>query len=317
MKTTLAWLAVSCLLACDSYDDVKIQQTAPPGGRVGEPWAHTFSVTRAVDDAWFIDCRHSNDQQSLKLEMTREGKLTFEPQSPGPVQLCVEYRRRDGELDQWNPKIEIAPKAGESVTELRAGIEAIRTKLAKVDAAVKAIAQPKASDCPSNLSGTAHAYDAALLAAAVAGPGSRAEGPNVSLHPAGYDLLRFTDAQLKGASQKTLEQLGSASHIVVARPTTLRLPELKPGEKFVGGAYQGFAFVVAAETAEILCTRPLAYTSSNKVEWTEIVEVAPDGSKTGAPPRDFDEVFEDFDLQGHVALKKAIGEQAPQLDLRL
>jgi hypothetical protein len=317
MKTTLAWLAASCLLACDSYDDVKIQQTAPPSGRVGEAYAHTFSVTRAVEDAWFIDCRHSDLQQSLKMEMTREGKLSFEPPNPGSLQLCVEYRRRDGDLDVWKPTIEISPRAGESAEELRAEVEKIRKKLAKVHAAVGAAAQPKASDCPSNLAGTAHAYDAALLAAAVAGPGTKAEGPNVSLHPAGYDLLRFTDAELKGTSHESVKQLGSTSHIVVTRPTTMQLPELKPGEKFVMGTYQGFAFVVAAETAEILCTRPLAYASSDKVEWTELVEVAPDGTKKGEPVRDFDEVFKDFDLQGHVALKKAIGEQAPKLELRL
>ena len=149
-----------------------------------------------------------------------------------------------------------------------------------------------------------------------AGPGTKAEGPNVSLKPAGYDLLRFTAAELQGNTSKTVEQLGAATHIVVARPTTMQLPELKPDEKFVMGAYQGVAFVVALDTAAILCTRPLAYKSSDSIKWTEIVEVAPDGTKTEGPPRDFDEVLGDFDLQGQVALKAAIAEAAPKLDLR-
>jgi hypothetical protein len=88
-------------------------------------------------------------------------------------------------------------------------------------------------------------------------------------------------------------------------------------ELLVERRYEGFAFVVEVENAKIVCTCPLAYTSSNKVEWTELIEEKPDGTKQGEPARDFDEIFRDFDDQGHAAVRKAIGDQAPSLDLRL
>jgi hypothetical protein len=317
VKTTFVGLAVACMLACDSYDDVKIQQTAPPNGRVGEVYTHTFSVTRTVEDAWFIDCRHSNDQQLLPMKMTPEGVLSFEPPAPGPRELCVEYRRRDGELDVWKPTIEIAPRVGESVEELRVEIEAVRKKLAKVHAAVVAIAQPQASDCPKGLEGTAHAYDQALLASVVAGPGAKAEGPSVDIRPIGLDALRAADAQLPGISRDTIKELKAATH-VVARPVVMTLPELKKEEgRFIMGTYQGFAFVVEADSAKVLCTRPLAYTSSDELEWTQFLEKQADGTlEKEEPGRFFEEIFRDFDLAGQVAVDKAIADQAPGLDLR-
>src|SRR5690606_25852463 len=105
------------------------------------------------------------------MDMDRSGKLTFQPLTAGPQKLCIEYRRRDGQIDRYEPEIQIAHKKGESPEEIAAAVDAFRNKLAAVHEATSKRGGG-AVPCPPSLGAdrpreqnVTHCYDEAWLGA--------------------------------------------------------------------------------------------------------------------------------------------------------
>ena len=248
----MSYRLVGCLLivlGCDSAEDVRIARDAPGQGREGSMYSHTFAASRPVEDAWFIDCRPMGDRDDA-MQVERDGTLSFTPARAGTFDVCVEYRRVDGAIDKYAYVVEVEATPDPEAEERRAKLAAFRKRLPAIHAATTAITQPRVTACPTEL-------------------------------PEGMDARvdAFDEHWLGGDKDKGLSifprQLYPRDVVVVTRPDRLAKPTIsweegKPLEH-VSGAYVGHAFVVDVAKAEILCTRPLTFKNSPRVEWKELI----------------------------------------------
>jgi hypothetical protein len=306
------------LLACDNYEDVAIKQDELAATRVGDGFEHQFEVSRKVDDAWFIDCRHSNERDNPKMEMSREGKLTFTPTAVGELELCIEYRRRDGRLDVYKPKVKVEHKKGDSPKELWASLATFRPKLKAVYDAATA-SPPKPSPCPADLpAGEAHAYEEAWLKSiATNAPGvMKKERNSGAFKPPGHDLWKAGEKAMNPRLKPRIADVQKAKYIVAVRIDQLDLPMVRPNKSFTMGRFSGHAQLVDVARAKLLCTFPLKFTSSDKVDFTKTVRTEADGRKTDTTPlAGMNAIFQDFQISGRVALSEALRKNAPGLKL--
>lgn len=283
------WVAVAAWgaglvggLGCDDYEDVKIARDGPSKGRQDQPLSHTYTVSRTVDDAWFINCAHSQSEEN-DVEVDRAGKLTYTPKHVGELELCIEYRRASGELDRYEHTVTVRHRKGESPKELERRVEDFRPKLEAVHELTRAVERPSAGACKGAVTeaewSERHEYGEAWLGSELAG-GKLGADELVFKPPEAAVLSGEVEPNLKA-----VDDLVSVEHVLVIRTEKVEMPVLvstggggpqKGGDapgRFIGGSYTGVAFLVRVDKPKILCTQRFTAVSSEDVEWTETIQV--------------------------------------------
>lgn len=211
-----------------------------------------------------------------------------------------------------------------SESDLRDERQRFAKKLAVV-ASRASKAPDKAVRCPPamNVAGDArvlHAYSLAF-AKKVANDDamSAEEAAMTAFRPPWHELLVEGDAGAVSDEEAAhLRRIFDRVHVAIVCPDKFEMPSVASDASFLAGTFRGWLHVFELATGEAMCSAPLEFMSSDKVEYNESLS-----PEQAAQRFDIDKsdarfhVRVDYFMRGHAATRRALAEMNEGLTLEV
>lgn len=221
------------------------------------------------------------------------------------------------------PSASSSPKTSAPATSAPREVDASASKkefVTKLRAALGSAEKAEREQKPcSEATGTLHAYGLEFAKHTAQGqPLSKSHAEMTAFRPPHHQLLAKDAGSMTPEDAERLAEIFRVEHVAFIEATKLVLPAVEDDKSFASGELEGWVHVVSLADATLECSVPIAFTSSEKVEWTESLSPEQAAQRFDVAKSDASfHVRVDFFVQGHAALKAALATIGPKLALRL
>ena len=199
--------------------------------------------------------------------------------------------------------------------DLSAQQAAFKFRLTRANEVVVA-ASEKERRCDDQVKGKVHAWAWAFANHVAKGTPLDATTKMTAFRPPSHQLLEVGAIALDEASARRLQHIFDQGVVAIVKPNKLVMPSVDDDKSFLTGELEGWVYVVDLAKGSLECAAPLAFVSSETVQWSE--SLTPDQAAQAFDIDKSDAAFHvrvDFYMQGQQALARLLKRIGPGLEL--